>query len=252
MTSNRYLFRDWKLSSIVAGFLPFAIQNAFLLFLVAGGEYVNTIIFYLFPLVFAIIFAGVIGWSNFIDALGFDVTNRKILLKAVAFGVGVGLMMYVVGQLANIKIIPYAEHFAIAFSEAQPNVNPSLKIAYTIVFMFLVALGEEIICYIAMATTANWLLQRGFTEQQALILGAVLSRTVWGFTHWASWNFLGIPVEAIIASIITSVIVGVSLFTWGGLILYEYGVKEYLIYAPLLAHFVYNTLVTMRVFGIVP
>jgi len=238
--------KNWLL---LVGMAPFLIMNLFLYFSYKAGEEVSTVIFYTYPLIVALLLAGTIG-ENISKAFGLDVPSVKYILYSIIIGGLFGYLLYnflqpamaiilsMIGMQTKLIISPHIVWLASYFQKLSINVS-----AFTVVFLILVGIGEELLCLISMKSLANSFYEYGFGETNSLILAILISRSLWAFSHWYAWGALGLST---IANYIFAIYSGVVVFTWVGFIFRfkelwgEDTYKQYVSYGPIIAHFIYD------------
>ena len=241
--------------SFWAGLAPFIVAGliVFTSAPVTQIPFPHPVIFYLSLFFSVVVVTGVIGWSNLIEELGFDVTmpGEKpehtwfryivLILIGLAFGYGVYLMT-TSKPMSYLGLIPFPADFAIA------ELLLAFPASISTVNCLVIALFEEIQRNACSFVFANWAYKRfRLARDSAITVGILIGSVCFILLHYVAWssqslfNLTNFVFGVIMAS-------AFSLLGWalasrylGPLAFFEFSIIP-----GIVAHFIWDFLVNMH------
>ncbi|RLJ10384.1 MAG: hypothetical protein DRP15_00080 [Candidatus Aenigmatarchaeota archaeon] len=239
--------------SFWAGLAPFVVAGLIIFTSapVTQIPFPHPVIFYLSLFFSVVVVTGVIGWSNLVEELGFDVTMPEekpehtwfryivLILIGLAFGYGMYLMTSS-RPMSYLGLIPFPADFSMA------EVLLSLPMSVTAVNWLVVALFEEVQRNACSFIFANWAYRRfRLAKDSAVVAGVLLGSTCFVLLHYVSWGTLFNLTNFMFGVIMASAF---SLLGWtlasrylGPLAFFEFSIVP-----GIVAHFIWDFLVDMH------
>ena len=178
-------------SSFWAGVAIFVIPALFLITSKPLGPYAfpNPIVFYSISFFMVIVIIGIIGWSNLVEWLGFDVTQPgETILQVwwrypllIIIGLAVGFGVY---KLSNLSLTLYPFPMDLAFAQFLV----SSPLFFNSLHFGIVAFFEEILRVAGSMIFANWLAKR-LKQDIAIVGGIFLGSIFFILLHLVAWSF---------------------------------------------------------------
>jgi len=239
-------------SSFIAGLVPFIVAGMiiFTSYPLGRAPFPHPVIFYLSIFFSVAITAGLIGWGNLVEELGFDATvagekpEMGLLryLVLVPLGLATTYIIYnfvTGGGMYYYALVPFPMDFALAQSLL------SYPFIIHILNCFIVALFEEIQRNAGAFCFANALAKRGWDKWSSVLVGNFIASICFILLHVVAWAF---------TPNIFSYIFGIMMAMLFSMLGYVLSVKEFgPFYFPefsiipgMMAHFLWDTLVVMN------
>jgi len=212
------------------------------------GTQLNTFEFYTISLIPILIAVGVRG-SKFFDDFGFNLgvkgtkwyieIGRLLILSVIGFLIGFG--MYELDKM-SFSIVGY---HLLPMDTYMIQYTISNQAFQTFVDVLIIAVFEEIIRAVGFMGYSNWFYSKGIDKNSSVIYGIILAGFMFILLHYFSWGGLNLISMGVgVAS--------VSLMSFAGYTLRErkifgkLGFYEWTIYAPIIAHLVFDFMTFMR------